>query len=38
MRPLHVWADKRDEPDWDRYIAELVEMAMERVEEDDDQA
>lgn len=33
--PLQVWADRRPEPDWDRFIAALVALAMERVEEED---
>ena len=30
--PLVVWAEKRPEPDWDRFIAALVALAMRRVD------
>jgi hypothetical protein len=30
-----VWADHRAEPEWDRFIAALVALALRRVEEDD---
>jgi hypothetical protein len=33
--PLRVWAERRSDPDWDRYIAALVALAMRRVEEED---
>jgi hypothetical protein len=32
---LRVWAERRPDPDWDRYIAALVALAMRRVEEED---
>jgi hypothetical protein len=32
---LRVWADRRSDPDWDRYVAALVALAMRRVEEED---
>lgn len=33
QRPLTVWAERRPDPDWDRYIAALVALALRRVEE-----
>ncbi len=33
QRPLAVWAERHPEPDWDRYIAALVALALRRVEE-----
>jgi hypothetical protein len=35
QRPLRVWAERRRDPDWDRFIAALVALAMRRVEEAD---
>ena len=32
-RPLKVWAERRPEPDWDRFVAALVALALSRVEE-----
>ena len=31
--PLTVWAERRAEPDWDRYIAALVALGLRRAEE-----
>lgn len=35
--PLRVWAERRADPDWDRFIAALVSLAMRQVEEDEEQ-
>lgn len=32
-RPLKVWAERRPEPDWDRFVAALVALALRRVQE-----
>jgi len=34
--PLKVWADRRAEPDWDRFVAALVALALERVDQEDE--
>lgn len=31
--PLTVWGERRPEPDWDRYLAALIALALRRVEE-----
>lgn len=31
--PLLVWGERRTEPDWDRFVAALVALAMREVEE-----
>lgn len=31
--PLKVWGERRREPDYDRFIAALVALAMRKVEE-----
>ena len=36
-RRLKVWADHRDPPDIDRFVAVLVTLALRRVEEEADQ-
>jgi hypothetical protein len=33
-----VSSEKREEPDWDRYISALVALAMRQVKEDDKQS
>jgi hypothetical protein len=33
--PLRVWAERRTEPDWDRFIAALVALAMQHVDADE---
>lgn len=30
---LTVWGERRPEPDWDRYLAALIALALRRVEE-----
>lgn len=30
--PLVVWGDRRPDPDWDRYLAVLVALALREVE------
>lgn len=33
--PLRVWAERRADPDWDRFIAALVSLAMRQVEDEE---
>ncbi len=33
--PLHVWAERRSEPEWDRVVQVLVATVMRRTEEED---
>jgi hypothetical protein len=33
--PLVVWGERHAEPDWDRFLAALLALALRRVEEDD---
>jgi hypothetical protein len=32
---LRVWAERRPDPDWDRFLAALVALSLRRVEEED---
>ena len=36
-RPLRAWGARRPDPDWDRYIAALVALALKRAGEDDEE-
>ena len=31
--PLVVWGERRPDPDWDRFLAALIALALRRVEE-----
>ena len=31
--PLAVWGERRPDPDWDRFLASLIALALRRVEE-----
>jgi hypothetical protein len=34
--PLVVWGERRPDPDWDRFLAALIALALRRVEEEAD--
>lgn len=34
--PLRVWGERRPDPDWDRFVAALVALALRQVDETDD--
>ena len=33
--PLTVWGERRQDPDWDAFLAALIALALRRVEEDE---
>lgn len=36
--PLVVWGERREEPDWDGFIAALIDQAMREVEREESRA
>lgn len=36
QRRLVVWGERRADPDWDRFLAALIALALRRVEADEE--